>query len=268
MNDLMTFRNDQFGEIRSIMIDEQPWFVGKDIAISLGYSNHRDALMKHVSEEDKKDGVAIRDSIGRSQRPVLINESGLYSLIFSSQLPAAKEFKHWVTSEVLPAIRRDGGYMLAAQSDSDSAIMARALLIAQKTLERQEKLFHATQRELEEERPLADFARAVTASPDTMLVREFCKILKKEGIDMGGTRMFAWLRDNGYLIASKTSDYNSPTQKAMDLGLFETKMHVVQSSTGYTKVTCTPRITGKGQVYFLKKLKEEQAKRKRREERD
>lgn len=259
MQDLMQFQSDQFGVLRTQVINDDPWFVGKDIADALGYRNGSRDINRHVDERDRckrmiHDGVQMKETI-------LINESGLYSLILSSQLPTAKEFKHWVTSEVLPAIRQDGGYILAAEDASESEIMARALLIAQKTIERQKKLFHATQRELEHERPLADFARAVTASPDTMLVREFCKILKKEGIDMGGTRMFAWLRDNGYLIASRTSDFNSPTQKAMDLGLFETKMHVVKSSTGYNKVTCTPRITGKGQVYFLKKLRAEQAER-------
>lgn len=261
MEKMIEFQNDQFGTLRTVKINGDPWFIAKDIATALGYTNHRAAVIRHVDPEDKIQGVTIRDTLDRPQQPVLINESGLYSLILRSQMQSAKEFKRWVTSEVLPAIRQDGGYILAAEDASESEIMARALLIAQKTIERQKKLFHATQRELEHERPLADFARAVTASPDTMLVREFCKILKKEGIDMGGTRMFAWLRDNGYLIASRTSDFNSPTQKAMDLGLFETKMHVVKSSTGYNKVTCTPRITGKGQVYFLKKLRAEQAER-------
>ena len=137
--DLQIFKNPEFGTVRTVSLNDGPWFIGKDVAEILGYSNTRKALLDHVDEEDKTDGVTIRDSIGREQAPVLINESGLYSLILSSKLPTAKKFKRWVTSEVLPAIRKTGGYIPHDEEMSDAEIMAKAFQISQRTIEEQHR---------------------------------------------------------------------------------------------------------------------------------
>ncbi len=138
-NKLQIFNNDEFGSVRALTLDGAPWFVGKDVAEILGYSNPRKAIIDHVDDEDKQDGVTIRDSIGREQNPILISESGLYSLILGSKLPKAKEFKRWVTDEVLPSIRKTGGYIAGQETLNDEELMAKALLVAQRTIEERNK---------------------------------------------------------------------------------------------------------------------------------
>ena len=149
ITDLQIFKNSSFGEVRTTTINNEPYFVGKEVAKILGYSNHRKALIDHVDVEDKMDGVTIRDSIGREQNPILINESGLYSLILRSNLPQAKEFKRWVTSEVLPAIRKQGGYMTATTDMSDEEIMARAILVADEAIKRRDERIRQMEQEAE-----------------------------------------------------------------------------------------------------------------------
>lgn len=239
---LFNFENH---EVRSLLVDDEPWFVGKDVAEILSYSNTRKALTDHVDDEDKMDGVTIRDSIGRNQKPVLINESGLYSLVLSSKLPSAKKFKRWVTSEVLPALRKTGQYQVKELSGSE--LMARALIEAQNVLAAKDKV-------IEEMKPKAVFADAVATSHTSILVGELAKILKQNGIDMGQKRLFAWLREKGYLIKRQGTDYNMPTQKAMELGLFEIKEGSYVNGSGVNITTKTPKITGKGQQYFINKF--------------
>ena len=210
MNEVQLF-NFENHEVRSLLINSEPWFVGKDVAEILSYSNTRKALTDHVDAEDKMDGVTIRDSIGRNQKPVLINESGLYSLVLSSKLPSAKKFKRWVTSEVLPALRKTGQYQVKELSGQE--LMAKALIEAQSVLAAKDK-------QIEEMKPKVVFADAVATSHTSILVGELAKILKQNGIDMGQKRLFAWLREKGYLIKRQGTDYNMPTQKAMDLGLY------------------------------------------------
>ena len=147
MNNITTFSNAEFGDIRVVMRESEPWFVGKDVAEKLGYSNTRKAIADHVETDDKTDGVTIRDSIGRNQKPTIINESGLYSLILGSKLPSAKRFKHWVTSEVLPSIRKNGGYIANQENLSDDELLERALIVAQRKIEERNKEI-AQQKEL------------------------------------------------------------------------------------------------------------------------
>lgn len=246
MNEVQLF-NFENHEVRSLLLNNEPWFVGKDVADVLGYSNVNDALKKHVDKEDKckRDEIAIRDTIGRNQKPVLINESGLYSLVLSSKLPSAKKFKRWVTSEVLPALRKTGQYQVKELSGSE--LMAKALIEAQSVLAAKDK-------QIEEMKPKALFADAVTASHTSILVGELAKILKQNGIDMGQKRLFAWLREKGFLIKRKGTDYNMPTQKAMDLGLFEIKEGSYVNGSGVNITTKTPKVTGKGQQYFINKF--------------
>ena len=244
MNEVQLF-NFENHEVRSLLLNNEPWFVGKDVAEILSYSNTRKALTDHVDTEDKMDGVTIRDSIGRNQKPVLINESGLYSLVLSSKLPSAKKFKRWVTSEVLPALRKTGQYQVKELSGSE--LMAKALIEAQSVLAAKDK-------QIEEMKPKALFADAVATSHTSILVGELAKILKQNGIEMGQKRLFAWLREKGYLIKRQGTDYNMPTQKSMDLGLFEIKEGSYVNGSGVNITTKTPKVTGKGQQYFINKF--------------
>ena len=253
MNNIRVFNNDEFGAIRTVTINNEPYFVGKDVAEVLGYSNTRDALAKHVDKEDKTDGVAIRDSIGREQTPVLINESGLYSLVLSSKLPNAKKFKRWVTSEVLPSIRKHGAYM--TNDVLEKALTSPDFLIqlATKLKDEQEKNKKLAA-ENEVMKPKALFADCVSASKSTILIGELAKIIKANGVDIGQNRLFTWLRDNGYLIKRKGMDYNMPTQKSMELGLFKIKETTINKPDGSIAITKTVKVTGKGQAYFINKF--------------
>lgn len=249
MNDLKIWESQEFGVLRVIEQDGEPWMVGKDVAQALGYSNPRKALADHVDQEDKiqGDGVTIRDSIGRAQAATLINESGLYSLVLSSKLPGAKRFRRWVTGEVLPSIRKDGGYIKTAPGMTDADIMAKAILLAQKTIEGQKA-------QIAEMTPKALFADAVSASSTSILVGDLAKLIRQNGMDIGQNRLFDWLRNNGYLIRAKGMSWNMPTQRSMDLGLFEVKETSITHADGHISVNKTVKVTGKGQIYFVNKL--------------
>lgn len=234
--------------VRTLLRDNEPYFVGKDVAEILGYSNPRDALSKHVDSDDK--GVAKCDTLGGTQKLTVINESGLYSLILGSKLPTAQKFKHWVTSEVLPTIRKHGAYMTDAKAAAivtDKGSLADLLQQAAEQLKRKDI-------QIEQMKPKALFADAVSTSDTPILVGELGKILHQNGVSMGQNRMFRWLRDNGYLISRKGSDYNMPTQRAMELGLFKIKENAITHSDGHVTITKTPKVTGKGQVYFVNKF--------------
>lgn len=244
--DLITFESPEFGRVRTIERNGEPWFVGKDVAVALGYSNPRDALAKHVDDQDKN-SVAKRDGTSGNPNMTIINESGLYSLVLSSKLPTAKKFKRWVTSEILPSIRKTGGYISGQETMSDSELMAKALLVAQRQIEERN-------RQIETMQPKALFADAVSASSTSILVGELAKILKQNGVDMGQKRLFQWLRDNGYLIRQQGVSRNMPTQRSMEMGLFEIKESTHLDSNGNNIICKTPKVTGKGQVYFTNKF--------------
>lgn len=247
MNDLKIFENKEFGEIRTVVKDGEPWFVGKDVTKILGYERPTKAILDHVDEEDL-DAVPIQDSIGRMQNTPAVNESGLYSLILSSKLPNAKKFKKWVTSEVLPSIRKNGGYIAGQETMSDDELMARALQVAQNKIQERDK-------QIETMKPKAIFADAVAASHTSILVGELAKILKQNGVNIGQNRLYEWLRENGYLIrGNKRTDRNAPTQRSMDMGLFEVKISTVVNSDGSVRETRTTKVTGKGQQYFINKF--------------
>ena len=258
MNDLKIFENEQFGSIRTIEINSEPWFVGKDVAEVLGYAKARNAIATHVDTEDKKD-APIQGNLGGTQTMTLINESGLYSLILSSKLPTAKEFKRWVTSEVLPSIRMHGAYMTA--NTLEQALLSPDYLIrlatALKNEQEQRKLLEEKNEQqrskIEEDKPKVIFAEAVETAKTSILVGELAKILKQNGVATGQKRFFEWLRSNGYLIKSG-SDKNMPTQRSMELGLFEIKETAFAHSDGHTTVQKTPKVTGKGQQYFINKF--------------
>lgn len=252
MKDIQIFKNEEFGQVRALIIKDDPWFVGKDIAEVLGYSNSRKAIIDHVDEEDKllNDGVTIRDSIGREQTPVVINESGLYSLILSSKLPGAKKFKRWVTSEVLPQIRKTGGYIPMNEEENEQDILAKALLIAQNTLKKRDELLKAKDKELGEKNR---FLNQISASSNSILVRDVAHLATKNNLKIGEKRLWNKLREWGLIQKNSTK----PMQRALEQGLFEKSEFVIQRSNG-VETKFTTRVTGKGQVYIIKRLLEEE----------
>ena len=249
MTDLQIFKNPEFGEIRTIEKDGEPWVVGKDVAAALGYERPTKAILDHVDDEDK-DEVPIQDSIGRSQNTPIINESGLYSLVLSSKLPTAKKFKRWVTSEVIPSIRKHGAYMTPDKLEEVLLKPDTLIQLAQNLKAEQEKR-RALEVKMEEQKPKVLFAESVEAAKTSILIGELAKLLKQNGINIGQNRLFEWLRNNGYLIRRQGSDYNMPTQRAMEMGLFEIKETTITHSDGHIHVSKTPKVTGKGQVYFV-----------------
>lgn len=243
---LFNFENQQ---VRTLTVNEEPYFVGKDVATILGYKNGSRDINTHVDEEDR-----LRYQIstaGQMRDQILINESGLYSLILSSKLPNAKKFKRWVTSEVLPAIRKHGAYMTDEKAfDVVHNKTGLADLLQQAADQLKQKDI-----EIAEMKPKALFADSVATSHTTILIGELAKILRGNGIDIGANRLFAWMREHGYLINRKGSDWNMPTQKSMDLGLFKIKETTINHSNGSTSISKTPKVTGKGQQYFVNKLR-------------
>ncbi len=251
MEGLQIFSNAEFGEVRTLVLNNEPWFVGKDVARILKYERPTKAIADHVDVEDR-DEVPIQDSIGRMQNTPIINESGLYSLILSSKLPSAKKFKRWVTSEILPSIRKHGAYM--TKSVTEKALTDPDFLIRLATELKDEKTKRA---KLEQEnkamQPKAIFADAVSASDTSILVGELAKVLRQNGIEIGQNLLFAWLREKGYLMKGGASK-NMPTQSAMECGLFEIKEGSYINSSGTNITTKTTKVTGKGQIYFVNKF--------------
>ena len=251
-NKFEIYSNAEFGAVRTLTIDGEPYFVGKDVATILGYERATKAIADHVDTEDI-DEIPIQDSIGRMQKTPVINESGLYSLILSSKLPTAKKFKRWVTSEILPAIRKHGAYMTP---DTLQKALCNPDFIIRLATELKDTQAHVKHLEtkIDNDKPKVIFADAVSTSETSILIGDLAKIIKQNGIDIGQKRLFAWLRDKGYLIKRNGSDYNMPTQYSMDLGLFEVKETVIRHPDGHVTVNKTPKVTGKGQQYFINKF--------------
>lgn len=244
MNEIYNFNGQ---EVRTVTVNNIPYFVGKDVTDILGYQNPSKALADHVDSEDKLNNKTLA-SLGQ-RGGWLINESGLYSLILSSKLPQAKEFKRWVTSEVLPTIRKNG--MFATDELLDNPDFAIATLQKLKEEREAKKLLEA---QIEADRPKVLFADAVSASHTSILVGELAKLLKQNGVEVGATRLFSWLRDHGCLIKRKGRDWNMPTQKSVELGLIRVKETSITHSDGHITVNKTPLVTGKGQQYFINKF--------------
>ena len=250
MNEVKIFENAEFGSVRTMEIEGEPYFVGKDVAEILGYSNPRKAMADHVDDEDK--GVTKCDTLGGTQEMTVINESGLYSLILSSKLPNAKKFKHWVTSEVLPTIRRHGAYM--TENTLEQALTSPDFLIKLATeLKNEKEQRKALEEKVEQDKPKVLFANAVETAKTSILVGDLAKLIKQNGIDIGQKRLFEYLREHGYLIKNGNSK-NMPTQKSMNLGLFEVKERTISNPDGTVRVTKTTKVTGKGQTYFISKF--------------
>ena len=250
MNNISTFNNPAFGSVRAVSVNDEPYFVGKDVAEILGYERPTDAVRKRVDPDDR--GVAKMETPSGAQEMTIINESGLYSLILSSKLPQAKEFKRWVTAEVLPAIRKTGGYV----NDTAQFVESYFGQLDPSQKHALTMMFDESKRmsaQLKEQAPKVLFANAVETAHNSILIGDLAKIIRQNGVDIGQKRLFDWMRQNGYLIKGGQSK-NMPTQKAMDMNLFEVKESTVNNPDGSVRITRTTKVTGKGQTYFVKKF--------------
>lgn len=257
MNEIQVFNNTEFGEIRTVEIDNEVWFVGKDVAAALGYERDTKAVTDHVDEEDCKyiDGkTQSHFGFELGQRGGwLINESGVYALVFNSKLPKAKEFKKWVTHEVLPSIRKHGAYM-TPQKIEEVLLNPDTIIKLATDLKAEREHRMALETKIEQDKPKTIFADAVSSSKTSILIGDMAKLLRQNGIEIGQKRLFDWLRNNGYLIKRKGSDWNMPTQRSVEMGLFEIKESTHLDGNGCNITTKTSKVTGKGQVYFINKF--------------
>lgn len=248
-NELQIFNNPEFGEIRTLDESGAVLFCGSDVAKALGYSNPRDALSRHCR------GVVKRDTPTESgtQEMSFIPESDLYRLVFGSKLPTAEKFTDWVTREILPSVRRHGAYMTPevierTLTDPDYIIQLAT------TLKEERQKRKALEAQAEADKPKVLFADSVASSQTSILVGELAKLLRQNGVDIGGTRLFRWLREKGYLIRRSGSDYNMPTQRSMELGLFKIKETAITHADGTVTVSKTVKVTPKAQIYFVNKF--------------
>jgi prophage antirepressor-like protein len=247
---VLVFNNPQFGDVRTAGTSEQPLFCLADVCKAVGIANNRN-VRNRLDQED----VHQMDTLtkGGLQSMAYVTEAGMYDVILRSDSSQAKPFRKWVTSEVLPAIRRTGGYMAAAPAETPEQIMARALLVAQDTIERSRQKLAVAEKTIEEQRGAVLFTNSVKTSESSILVGELATILKQNGVEVGQNRLFGWLRLNGYLCAHGER-YNLPTQRSLDMGLVEIKKTSINKPDGTILVTTTPKVTGKGQIYFVNKF--------------
>lgn len=244
MSELQIFKSNQFGNVRIVMQGKEAWFVAKDVCNCLEINNSRQALIR--LDDDEKSSVILNDGTPGNPEKSVVNEYGLYSLVLSSRKPEAKEFKRWITHDVIPQIRKTGQYVADIPRTLPDALRAYANEVEE---------HNKAKALIEEQKPKVLFADSVAASHTSILVGDLAKLLHQNGVkDMGQKRLFNWLRENGYLIKRKGSDYNSPTQKAMEIGLFQIKETVVSHADGHTSVNKTTKVTGKGQQYFINKF--------------
>lgn len=245
--------NYEGAEVRIVQIDGEPWFVLTDVCRELDLANPTMVAKKLDNDERTK------FDLGRQGETTIVNESGLYTVILRSDKPQAKPFRKWVTSIVLPSIRKHGAYMTdqaleKALTNPDFLIqLATQLKTEQEQRRRLETTVAAQSKQMEQDKPKVLFADSVAASSSSILIGELAKLIKQNGVDMGQRRLFAWMRENGYLIKRCGSEYNLPTQRSMERGLMEIKETSVIHS-GYTTISKTPKVTGKGQVYFINLL--------------
>ena len=245
MNEIIeVFNSAEFGSIRTAKINNDIYCVGKDVADALGYVDTNKAVSMHVDDEDKKLNDKTSPSFGQ-RGATLINESGLYSLVLSSKLESAKRFKRWITADVLPALRRTGSYSLNIPQTLPEALRAYADEVEQ---------HNRTRALVEAQRPKVLFADAVSTSDTDILVGDLAKLLNQNGYAVGQNRLFEQLRNEGYLISRKGNSYNMPTQRAMEMGLFRIKETAITHSDGRVSLNKTPKVTGKGQQYFINRF--------------
>lgn len=249
MNELQIFNNEEFGSVRTITKDNKTYFVGNDVAKALGYSETAKAIRTHCK------GVSEMDipTNGGVQTMKMITEGDIYRLVIKSKLPQAEKFESWVFDNVLPSIRKNGGYIAGQETLSDEELMAKALLVANNKIKERDAIIERQQSKIEADKPKTIFADAVSTSHTSILVGDLAKLICQNGVQIGQKRLFEWLRQNGYLIKSGSSK-NMPMQRYVEQGLFEVKESNVQNPDGSVRITKTTKVTGKGQVYFVNKF--------------
>lgn len=249
MNELQIFNNEEFGEVRMAEINGKPYFVATDVATALGYTNPRKAISDHCK------GVTKRDTPTSSgvQQMSYINEGELYRLIMKSKLPSAEKFEKWVMEEVLPSIRKNGGYIAGQETLSDEELLSKALMVAQRKIDEKNNIIAMQDSRIQGMIPKEIFADAVSASHTSILIGDLAKLICQNGVQIGQKRLFEWLRENNFLIKSGTSR-NMPKQRYVEQGLFEVKESNIQNPDGSVRITKTTKVTGKGQVYFVNKF--------------
>ena len=250
MGDLKIFTNEEFGEIRTSLVNSEPMFCLSDICKSLGLSQP-----SKVKERLNEKGVRTIPTLtsGGEQNLLYINEPNLYKAIFQSRKESAERFTEWVTSEVLPSIRKNGGYIAGQETLSDDELLSKALLVAHNKISERDKIIEQKQARIEQMKPKAIFADAVATSRTSILIGDLAKLICQNGYQIGQKRLFEWLRNNGYLCKSGSSR-NMPMQRYVEQGLFEVKESNVQNPDGSVRITRTTKITGKGQLYFVNKF--------------
>lgn len=247
MNEIQVFRNEQFGEVRTVVLDGEPWFVANDICRVLEFANSSDVIKR--LDDDEKSGVVLNDPHGRAQNTNVVSEAGLYTLVLGSRKPEAKRFKRWITHEVIPTIRRHGAYATGATIENIIADPESGIKLLQ-ALKREQERRKEAEELAEKQKPKVLFADAVEASDNSILVGELAKILRQNGVETGQNRLFRWMRNNGYIMRYK----NIPTQYSMELGLMDIKERAINNPDGSVKLTQTIKITGAGQRYFINKF--------------
>jgi len=253
MNELQIFKNQEFGEIRTTIINNEPWFVASDICKALEIGNTSQALTR-LEDDEKCTTIILNEGAASGKSSMsFINECGLYSLILSSRKPSARQFKRWITHEVIPSIRKNGGYIAGQETLSDDELLEKAVLVAQRKIAERDKIIAEQQAKIEQDKPKTIFADAVSTSRTSILVGDLAKLICQNGVQIGQKRLFEWLRNNGYLMRFGTSK-NMPKQRYLEQGLFEIRESSVQNPDGSVRVTRTPKVTGKGQVYFVNKF--------------
>ena len=248
-NIVETYTSKEFGSVRTVTKDGKTYFVGNDVAKALGYSETAKAIRTHCK------GVSEMDipTNGGIQTMKMITEGDIYRLVIKSQLPQAEKFESWVFDNVLPSIRKNGGYIAGQETMSDEELMAKALLVANNKIKERDAIIKRQQQKIEADKPKTIFADAVSTSHTSILIGDLAKLICQNGVQIGQKRLFEWLRQNGYLIKNGSSK-NMPTQKSLDLGLFEIKESTVQNPDGSVRITRTPKCSGKGQIYFVNKF--------------
>lgn len=260
MNEMQVFKNEEFGQVRMLEENGKPLFCGSDVAKALGYARPNEAVAAHSKGTVKR----RTHTKGGEQEMLFITEGDVYRLITHSKLPAAEKFEAWVFDEVVPSIQKHGGYLTPKKLEEallnpDTIIqLATTLKQEREGRMRLERESEQQKQQLREQEPAVLFAKSVEASHTSILVGELAKLLRQNGVEIGQMRLFKWLRENGYLI-KRGSDYNMPTQRSMEMGLFEIKERTINDSSGTNKIVRTTKITGKGQTFFINKFLSDKA---------
>lgn len=260
MNDVTIFRKDEFGAVRAVTLEGEPWFVAADVCRALGIGNSSDAVKR--LDDDEHALVSIEGLSRGNDKANIVNEPGLYGLVLASRKPEAKAFKRWITHEVIPSIRKTGGYIAGQETMDDDQLLANALLVAQRKIAERSKQLEAANAKIQADAPKVLFAETVQKAEGDILVRQLAKLMVQRGYDTGEKRLYDLLRRDGFVIKANAKDQNAPTQRSVDMGLMRSIERTV-SSADKTFISSTTVITPKGQIYFLNKYAPEKPEKKR-----